>query len=101
MNIAESIIKIFEASADSCEASFYILFLMVMPMPNAHSELSYGYGLSIAPKLQRVGSIHIPGSDQPTPDPSFSHLYNIIYIASIIVILIDLDVNFQALVTVL
>jgi len=35
-----------------------------------HSELSYG--LSIAPKLQRVGSIHISGWDQPTPDPSFS-----------------------------
>ena len=35
-----------------------------------HSELSYG--LSIAPKLQRVGSIHIQGWDQPTPDPSFS-----------------------------
>ena len=35
-----------------------------------HSELSYG--LSIAPKLQRVGSIHFPGWDQPTPDPSFS-----------------------------
>ena len=35
-----------------------------------HSELSYG--VSIAPKLQRVGSIHIPGWDQPTPDPSFS-----------------------------
>ena len=35
-----------------------------------HSELSYG--LLIAPKLQRVGSIHIPGWDQPTPDPSFS-----------------------------
>jgi len=36
-----------------------------------HSELSYG--LSFAPKLQRVGtgSIHIPGWDQPTPDPSF------------------------------
>ena len=36
-----------------------------------HSELYYG--LSFAPKLQRVGSIHIPGWDQPTPDPSFSH----------------------------
>jgi len=35
-----------------------------------HSEFSYD--LSIAPKLQRVGSIHIPGWDQPTPDPSFS-----------------------------
>ena len=35
-----------------------------------HSELSYG--LSIAPKLQRVGSIHFPGWDQPTPDRSFS-----------------------------
>jgi len=35
-----------------------------------HSELSYG--LSFAPKLQRVGGIHISGSDQPTPDPSFS-----------------------------
>jgi len=47
---------------------------------SVHSELSYG--LSFAPKLQRVGSIHIPGWDQgprrPThppplsPDPSFS-----------------------------
>ena len=37
-----------------------------------HSELSYG--LSFAPKLQRVGGIHISGSDQPTPDPSFSLL---------------------------
>jgi len=54
VNIAESIIKVCEASADSCEASFYALTL------------------SIAPKLQRVGSIHIPGWDQPTPDPSFS-----------------------------
>ena len=36
-----------------------------------HSELSYG--LSFAPKLQRVGTIHLSGSDQPTPDPSFSH----------------------------
>jgi len=35
-----------------------------------HSELSYG--LSIAPKLQRVGSIHIPGWDPPPPAPSFS-----------------------------
>ena len=35
-----------------------------------HSELSYG--LSIAPKLQRVGSIHFPGWDQPTPDRYFS-----------------------------
>ena len=35
-----------------------------------HAEFSYD--LSIAPKLQRVGSIHIPGWDQPTPDPSFS-----------------------------
>jgi len=35
-----------------------------------HSELSYG--LSFAPKLQRVGTIHLSGSDQPTPDPSFS-----------------------------
>ena len=38
-----------------------------------HSELSYG--LSIAPKLQRVGSIHILGWDQPTPDPSFSLIH--------------------------
>ena len=38
-----------------------------------HSELSYG--LSIAPKLQRVGSIHFPGWDQPAPDPSFSHMF--------------------------
>jgi len=38
-----------------------------------HSELSYG--LSFASKLQRVGSIHIPGWDQPTPDPSFSRTY--------------------------
>ena len=37
-----------------------------------HSELSYG--LSFAPKLQRVGVIHISGSDQPTPDPSFSQV---------------------------
>ena len=40
-----------------------------------HSELSYG--LSIAPKLQRVGSIHFPGWDQPTPDPSFSRQLDI------------------------
>jgi len=31
-----------------------------------HSELSYG--LSIAPKLQHVGSLPLPGQDQPTPD---------------------------------
>jgi len=35
-----------------------------------HSELSYG--LSFAPKLQRVGTIRLSGSHQPTPDPSFS-----------------------------
>jgi len=35
-----------------------------------HSELSYG--LTFAPKLQRVGTIHLSGSHQPTPDPSFS-----------------------------
>ena len=38
-----------------------------------HSELSYG--LSFAPKLQRVRSIHLSGSHQPTPDPSFSLIY--------------------------
>jgi len=38
-----------------------------------HSELSYG--LTFAPKLQRVGTIHLSsGSHQPTPDPSFSLL---------------------------
>jgi len=35
-----------------------------------HSELSYG--LSFAPKLQRVAVIDLSGSHQPTPDPSFS-----------------------------
>ena len=35
-----------------------------------HSELSYG--LSFAPKLQRVATIDLSGSHQPTPDPSFS-----------------------------
>jgi len=35
-----------------------------------HSELSYG--LSFAPKLQRVEIIDLSGSHQPTPDPSFS-----------------------------
>jgi len=35
-----------------------------------HSELSYG--LSFAPKLQRVASMSLSGSHQPTPDPSFS-----------------------------
>ena len=35
-----------------------------------HSELSYG--LSFAPKLQRVEIIDLSGSYQPTPDPSFS-----------------------------
>ena len=34
------------------------------------SELSYG--LSFAPKLQRVLGIDLSGSHQPTPDPSFS-----------------------------
>jgi len=58
VNLAESITKNFEASADSCEASFYALRAF--------------YGLSFAPKLQRVGTIHLSGSDQPTPDPSFS-----------------------------
>ena len=37
-----------------------------------HSELSYG--LSFAPKLQRVATIDLSGSHQPTPDPSFSQL---------------------------
>jgi len=37
-----------------------------------HSELSYG--LSFAPKLQRVEIIDLSGSHQPTPDPSFSPL---------------------------
>jgi len=37
-----------------------------------HSELSYG--LSFAPKLQRVATIDLSGSHQPTPDPSFSHI---------------------------
>jgi len=35
-----------------------------------HSELSYG--LSFAPKLQRVATMSLSGSHQPTPDPSFS-----------------------------
>ena len=35
-----------------------------------HYELSYG--LSIAPKLQRIGSLPLPGQDQPTPDLDFS-----------------------------
>jgi len=39
-----------------------------------HSELSYG--LSFAPKLQRVAVIDLSGSHQPTPDPSFS-LYSL------------------------
>ena len=38
-----------------------------------HSELSYG--LSFAHKLQRVATIDLSGSHQPTPDPSFSQLY--------------------------
>jgi len=38
-----------------------------------HSELSYG--LSFAPKLQRVAVIDLSGSHQPTPDPSFSHVF--------------------------
>jgi len=38
-----------------------------------HSELSYG--LSFAPKLQRVASMRLSGSHQPTPDPSFSQKY--------------------------
>ena len=37
-----------------------------------HSELSYG--LSFAPKLQRVATIDLAGSHQPTPDPSFSQI---------------------------
>jgi len=42
-----------------------------------HSELSYG--LSFAPKLQRVATIDLSGSHQPTPDPSFSLQYEYIY----------------------
>ena len=34
-----------------------------------HSELSYG--LSFASKLQRVATMRLSGSHQPTPDPSF------------------------------
>ena len=44
-----------------------------------HSELSYG--LSFAPKLQRVASMSLSGSHQPTPDLSFSLLRSkLIYI---------------------
>ena len=38
-----------------------------------HSELSYG--LSFASKLQRVATMRLSGSHQPTPDPSFSRKY--------------------------
>ena len=41
-----------------------------------HSELSYG--LSFAPKLQRVASMRLSGSHQPTPDPSFSRIQNVL-----------------------
>jgi len=44
---------------------------------NMHSELSYG--LSFASKLQRVATMHLSGSHQPTPDPSFSLQYEYIY----------------------
>ena len=60
MNLAESITKSSK------------LALTRAKLRSMHSELSYG--LSFAPKLQLVGSIHISGSDQPTPDPSFSLL---------------------------
>ena len=59
MNLAESITKKIEAIA-----------LARAKLRSMHSVLSYG--LSFAPKLQRVGSIHISGSDQPTPDPSLA-----------------------------
>ena len=49
-----------------------LLALTRAKLRSMHSELSYG--LSFAPKLQRVGVIHISGSDQPTPDPSFSQV---------------------------
>ena len=42
-----------------------------------HSELSYG--LSFAPKLQRVAVMSLSGSHQPTPDPSFSLKYYYYY----------------------
>ena len=54
-------IKICEACADSCEASFF-------------ARRAYLCGLSIAPKLQhqQVGSSPVPGQDQPTLDHNFS-----------------------------
>ena len=54
-------IKICEACADSCEASFF-------------ARRAYLCGLSIAPKLQhqQVGSSPLPGQDQPTLDLNFS-----------------------------
>jgi len=57
MNLAESIIKKFEASADSCKASFYAL----------RAFLCWSFFRPQTP--QRVGGIHISGSDQPTPEP--------------------------------
>ena len=58
MNLAESIIKNSK------------LALTRAKLRSMHSELSYG--LSFAPKLQRVGTMSLSGSHQPTPDPSFS-----------------------------
>jgi len=61
VNLAESILKNSK------------LALTCAKLRSMHTELSYG--LSFAPKLQRVGGIHISGSDQPTPDPSFSLIF--------------------------
>ena len=60
----------FKRSSRMSELKLLALTRAKLRSNSMHSELSYG--LSIAPKLQRVGSIHFPGWDQPTPDPSFS-----------------------------
>jgi len=44
-------------SADSCEASFY-------------ARRAFVWSFDRPQKLQRVGSRHFPGWDQPTPDPT-------------------------------
>jgi len=62
LHLAESITKKFEASAGSCEASFYALIAFLWSFFRPQTPTGW------------VGTIHLSGSDQPTPDPNFSHL---------------------------
>jgi len=58
VNLAESITKKFEASADSCEASFYALRAFLWSC--------------FRPQTPTGATMSLSGSHQPTPDPSFS-----------------------------